>query len=972
MTYKSNLRTWLSVSALALLPLNAYSAGLGKLTVTSSLGQPLRAEIEVIADPKEDTGAITARMAAAEAFKDARIERAPALSNIRFSIEKRASGEIYLKVTSAKPVDEPFLDMLIELNWASGRLLREYTVLLDPPGFAEPQPVAPVAVPSVPKQAATPVAKEEAVLPKQAPAAKAPAVEAKPAKAEAKPAPAPERVVAKPEPEQAKPKPAAAQPEAGEDTYGPVRKGDTLTGIAADMLDTSLKPEGISLEQMLVGLFERNRSAFVGNNMNRLKTGQILHIPDTEKLVSIDRKEASRQIKLQAADWNAYRQKLAATVAEAAPAKGAAAQMAAGKITPKVEEKAAAKQETAKDVLKLSKGEAAGGGKAEAGAAGKGLQDRIRSLEEEATAREKTVREANDRIAALEKNIKEMQQLLEIKNKSLAELQSQAAAKPQAPAAVPPPAPVQAPVAEVKPPEVKPQPEPKPVPPAPLKKPKPSVIAPPPVPEAAWYDDLLSNPLALGGGAAAVLLGGLVWLMAVGKRRRKSLTTFEDSIMTGGDLKANTVFGEASGGVIDTGDTSFLTDFSQAGLGTIDTNDVDPIAEAEVYMAYGRDAQAEEILKEAMHKDPDRHEIQVKLLEIYASRKNVIAFETLASELYAAVGGKASPLWEKVAEMGRQLDPNNPLYSGGGPAAAFAETPAAGKAAAAGVVSAAAVGAALFEEPEEAPAPAAVAEPEEIPEEVAPEAMEFDLELPPMEAETEHVPQEAAKEEALEFDLDLAVSPTAAPEVPAEPTTVAEEVFDSDMGLTLDLDTIIPQAVEKQLMQERAVSEPQPEASELDQELAFDLVGEQDSKPAGAVTAEVEQASALELPAEPELEPEPEIVFEAPQESPLDFDFGLNEEEIPVVVAAPKDAVPQMDFSGLSLDLDEAPVAVEEPIEAGEPVDDQWHQVSTKLDLAKAYIDMGDKEGAREILQEVLQEGDQQQQDDAKALVSSL
>jgi pilus assembly protein FimV len=957
---------------LALLPLNAYPAGLGKLTVTSSLGQPLRAEIEVIADSNEDPSAITARMAAADAFKDARIERASVLSSIRFSIEKRANGEIYLKLSSAKPVDEPFLDMLIELNWASGRLLREYTVLLDPPGFAEQQPVAPVAVavPSVPRQPAAPAAREEAVPAKPAPAAKITATEAKPAKAETKPAPA---AVAKPEPEQAKP--AAAQPDAGEDTYGPVKKGDTLAQIATDMLDTSLKPEGISLEQMLVGLYERNKSAFVGNNMNRLKTGQILHIPETGNLVSMDRKEASRQIKLHAADWNAYRQKLAAAVGAAAPEKGAAAQMAAGRITPRVEEKAATKQEPAKDVLKLSKGEAVAAGKAETGAAAKGMQDRIRSLEEEATAREKTVREANERITALEKNIKEMQQLLEIKNRSLAELQSQAAAKPQAPAAAPPPVPVPAPVAEVKPPEVKPQPEPKPVPPS-VKKPKPAVVAPPPVPEAAWYDDLLSNPLVLGGCAAAVLLGGLLWLMAVGKRRRKSLTTFEDSIMTGGDLKANTVFGEASGGVIDTGDTSFLTDFSQAGLGTIDTNDVDPIAEAEVYMAYGRDAQAEEILKEAMHKDPDRHEIQVKLLEIYAGRKNVIAFETLASELYAAVGGKASPLWEKVAEMGRQLDPDNPLYSGGGPAATFAETPAAGRVAAVGAVTAAAVAAAavaagLLEEPEEVPAPAAAAEPEEIPEELAPEDMEFNLELPAaMEAGNGPVLEEAAREEALEFDLDFAVSPSAAPEVPAEPTPTAEEGFDSDMGLTLDLDTIIPQAVEKQMMQERAAPEPQPETSELDQELAFDLVGEQDLRPVGEAAAQVEQESAPEL-AQSEVAPEPEIVFEAPQESPLDFDFGLDEEESPAV-AAPGGEISRMDFSGLSLDLDEAPMAAGEEIEAAEVVDDQWHQVSTKLDLAKAYIDMGDKEGAREILQEVLQEGDQQQQDDAKALVSSL
>jgi len=955
MTYNTSVRTWLSVGALSLLPLAAYPAGLGKLTVTSSLGQPLRAEIEVIADPKEDVASITARMAAQDAFKEARIERAAVLSGVKFSVEKRANGETYLKISSVRPIDDPFLDMLIELNWSSGRLLREYTVLLDPPGFAEQKPVAPVAVPSVPAQAVAPVAKEEAAAaPKPAPVAQAPAPSGKPAKGDAKRAPTPaEQTFPKAQPEQ--PAAVAMPPESGQDTYGPVRKGDTLTQIASDMLDTI--PEGVSLEQMLVGLYERNKGAFAGNNMNRLKTGQILHVPEADKLSSLGRKDAAREIKLHAADWNAYRQKLAGAVAEAAPEKGAAKQTATGKITSRVEEKAAAPAAPAKDVLKLSKGEAVVAGKSGAGAAakeGKGLQDRIRSLEEEATAREKTVKDANERIAALEKNIQQMQQLLEIKSKNLAELQSQSAAKPQAPVAAPAPSPVPppAPVAEVKPtPAVEPAPVVPPKATEPAVEPKRAVVVPPAQPEPEWYEAILSNPLYLGGGVAAVLLGGLLWLMAVGKKRRKSLTTFEDSIMTGGDLKANTVFGEATGGVIDTGDTSFLTDFSQAGLGTIDTNDVDPIAEAEVYMAYGRDAQAEEILKEAMHKDPSRHEIQVKLLEIYAGRKNVIAFETLASELYAAVGGQASPLWEKVSEMGRQLDSDNPLYSGGAPVMPTAR-PVESKTAAAEAVTAAAVAAGLLAT-EEAAEPSPAAEPEQRPAEF--DEPRFDL---PPETQAEAVGT-VTEEAALEFDLDLAVPPSATPEV-AQP---AEETLDAEMGLTLDLDTIIPQAVEKQSMQERGapavgeeVAEPVAEP-DLEEALAFDLAGVQD-------VGSIKPAAASEQ--------EPEIKFEEPQESPLDFDFGLDEEPQPAAGIALEEAHSQIDFTGLSLDLDETPVEAEAPSEAADGVDDQWQQVSTKLDLAKAYIEMGDKEGAREILQEVIQEGDAQQQGDAKALVSGL
>ncbi len=129
------------------------------------------------------------------------------------------------------------------------------------------------------------------------------------------------------------------------------------------------------------------------------------------------------------------------------------------------------------------------------------------------------------------------------------------------------------------------------------------------------------------------------------------------------DLKPNSTTGKSGGGLVDTGNSSFLTDFDKTGPGQIDTDEVDPVAEAEVYIAYGRDAQAEEILKEAMARDKSRHEIAVKLLEIYHARKSATAFETVAKELHAAVGD-SSPLWQKAAAMGAQIDPNNPLYAG--------------------------------------------------------------------------------------------------------------------------------------------------------------------------------------------------------------------------------------------------------------------------------------------------------------------
>ncbi|ODU30642.1 MAG: hypothetical protein ABS93_01570 [Thiobacillus sp. SCN 62-729] len=622
--------TQLVVAGLIAVPLMADAAGLGKLSVTSTLGQPLAAEIELFAADKAELDSLSASLASDQAFRDARVEFAPVLSSLRFTVEKKPNGKAVLKVSSSRPVNDPFIDMLVELNWGSGRLVREYTMLLDPPGLAAKQTVAPVT----------------AVAPSNGPAAKV------------TPAPAP-AVAA---PKTTTPAAGKAAPKATAADHVKVKRGDTLIGIAS-----RVRPEGVSLEQTLVGLYRENTQAFDGN-MNRLRAGKTLDVPSPDKVAAIPQQDAMRELRLQADDWRAYRQKLAGTVSAAPAAKATQGQASSGKVTPKVEDHAKPAAEAPKDVLKLSKAAppATTAGKADETRA---LQEKLRAQEEDATAREKALKESGQRVATLEKQIQDMQKLVEMKEK----------AKKEAPAPVPAPTP-----APVAPQAAKPAPTPAPVAPA--------VKAPPASPEPAqnWYDPLLADPLYWGGGVAALGLGGILWwMMAGGGRRRKGgSAALEDSIMSGGDVRPNTVIGAASGGSVNTGDTSFLTDFSQAGLGTIDTHDVDPIAEAEVYMAYGRDAQAEEILKEAISKNPDRHEIRVKLLEIYAARRNTSAFESVAGELYAALGSKSSPLWDKVCEMGRSIDPTNPLYGGvqSSVPSAAAETVAATAAIAGGAV----------------------------------------------------------------------------------------------------------------------------------------------------------------------------------------------------------------------------------------------------------------------------------------------
>lgn len=810
--------TQLVAAGLIAVPLMANAAGLGKLSVTSALGQPLTAEIELFAADKAELDSLTASLASDQAFRDAHVEFAPVLSSLRFTVEKKPDGKAVLKVSSSRPVNDPFIDMLIELNWGSGRLVREYTLLLDPPGLAS-------------KQAVTPTA---AVTPPPVPAAASPA-----------PAPAPKAATPQaPAAPSAAARPAAAKPAPQAADHVKVKRGDTLIGIAS-----RVRPEGVSLEQTLLGLYRENTQAFNGN-MNRLKAGKTLEVPSADVVAAIPQKDAVRELRLQAEDWRAYRQKLAGAVSAAPAVKSTPEQASSGKVTPRVEDHAAPAAGGQKDVLKLSKATppAATAGKAEEARA---LQEKLRAQEEDATAREKALKESGQRVATLEKQIQDMQKLVEMKEK----------AQKEAPAAPVPATPSPAPeVAKPAPEVAKPAPEVAKPAPAPL---APAVKAPPASPEPTqnWYDPLLTDPLYWGGGVVALGLGGILWwMMAGGGRRRKtgSSALLEDSIMSGGDVRPNTVAGAASGGSVNTGDTSFLTDFSQAGLGTIDTHDVDPIAEAEVYMAYGRDAQAEEILKEAISKNPDRHEIRIKLLEIYAARRNTATFESVAGELYAALGNKSSPLWEKACEMGRSIDPTNPLYGGVQASAPSAESETV-------AATAAIAGGAVAFAGEQTADPVGEADPAEIASEPMPEIQ--------------------------------------------DPMTGAPLEFES-AGHVLNFDT--PPAP--------AADSPETGYVEADtQSLNFDL---------------------------------PDIDLPAEEDDSLKLDLGLEEDNGP-------DS--KFDFSGLDLDLggsDENALELDE--------------VGTKLDLARAYVEMGDKEGAREILNEVLAEGSDKQKSDAEGMLSSL
>src|SRR5438309_2529110 len=512
------------------------AAGLGQLSVISPLGQPLNAEIEIVSlQPGEEEG-LVARLAPPDAFRAAGIDFNPALATARFAIERRG-GRPLLRVRTTQPVNDPFLEILVELQWTTGRLVREYTVLLDPPEYRGPQAIA-----AAPAARATPAAAPEP-KPAEAPAAqpapesaRAPApapLEAKPlpsvpARA-AEPAPVAEAQVEKPAAAEAE-KPAAAEaekpaaepvgePAAAEEGKVAVKKGDTLSEIARQNL-----PRGANLNQMLIAIYRANEDAFIRKNVNLLRAGRILDIPGAEAVSAIDPEEARRLVQAHMDDFAVYRSRLAAASTSVEAPGGR--REAEGKIEPKPEAPAAAPR----DQVRLSKADPSKPAAPASRAAGG----------DDAVARESAPKAAQSRVTDLERNVTDLQKLLEMKNQQLAELEKKAQAKP-APV-VPVPAPVAPkpvaeapkpaseapkPVAEAPKPPVHP---PKPAPEAPTHpvqaaKPRPKPAPPPP--EPSIVDEFLNNPIALAGlsGVIVLLAGYGVWTW---RKKKTTQARFQD------------------------------------------------------------------------------------------------------------------------------------------------------------------------------------------------------------------------------------------------------------------------------------------------------------------------------------------------------------------------------------------------------------------------------------------------------------
>ena len=724
---------------------NAFT--LGQLKVQSALGEPLRAEIEVTEIAANEADGLKINIATAEAFKNAGVPYNSALSDVKATLQRRAGGQYVVRLSGNRPLNDPFIDLLLEANGASGRIVRDYTVLLDPPATrqatasTQATPISPQI--SAPVERAAPVARARRERPTVAAAAPSPA-----------PAPAATAPAAT--------APATAAPaRSGGGEQVTVQRGDTAGKIAA-----TYKPADVSLDQMLVALLMANPDAFIGDNVNRMRAGAVLDLPSAAEASAVPPAEARRKITAQSRDFGAYRQRLADNAPTTNVA--AASRKATGKVQANVEDRNAAA--SSPDKLTISQGNAAS------------------RAADEKVAQNRQAQDSNNRVAELSKNINELNKLKAATGTGSAAAAAPAAAAP-APATpgIPVPAPntsatVAPPVASPAPAPAAPAaaaPSPAPTPeattqatapaapaaapaeaapaaPPPVAAdgtatpataaasaavaaaPKPAVkkpAPPPPPPEPTFFEELMDNPLMLAGAALIALLIGFLLYRVLGRRREE----MSESVFLESRIPKDSFFGASGGESVDTkhrGDSTVSSlSYSPSQL---DAGDVDPVAEADVYLAYGRDLQAEEILREALRLNPDRTAIHLKLLEIHAKRRDVRAYESLATEVHKLTGGVGSD-WNRVVDMGKDLDPGNPLYEPGSPRSGGAS--AAETAAFAGALAAAAKPAPVV------PPPVAVAPPAFVPS-VAPLDFDLDLTTPPAPAPAPAVQQPAAQQHA--------------------------------------------------------------------------------------------------------------------------------------------------------------------------------------------------------------------------------
>ncbi len=954
--------------ALTLVPLvllqasGAYALGVGDIELHSALNQPLNAEIRLLSATPAELQGLTVALAPEAAFAGAGVERLGLLTQIKFNVVQKSDGSHVIKVTSSQPIREPFLNFLVEVNWSSGRFMREYTVLLDFPvsDGGKPAPIAPPVSapfpPVTPRVEAAPAAQSEPSVSSSTDNSMAGNGARKAATRE--------------------------RSSAAGSSYGPTARTDTLWKIAREM-----RPDkSVSVSQVMLALAKSNPHAFSTGNVNNLMAGYILRLPPADAIRAVPQQEAAHEVAMQYQQWLGA-QKGGAATARATPTQGV-------ESTAPVTEKGSAGAQLKLVTPDGGKTAVTAGGGAKTGAPDANDLTSLRkelavALESVDTTRQEN-EELRTRLTMLEQQISSMQRLMNLKNGDLATLQNKAntaTATGTAPAKPAVPAPGTAASSK---PDVKPQP---------VKAPEPEQ----PIATDA-ISEIASNPQQLGmilGGF--LLVSALLWTL-VRRRRQAAMDAPEGAFAPQGrdafasKAKKTAASAAAFEGVGEGDRTAPEADMGRGDENVIhaDEDVIDPLAEADVYLAYRRYDQAESLIKEAMREDPGRQELTLKLLEIYHATKNADAFETQAETLYARLGGEADPLWHKVVEMGKQVCPGHPLFGG---SSSDEETPGETPygvvlAGAVGVGAAAIAAADAFHSEQNIPTS---------------QGMD-DFTLPGMQAEESHdgsavsamdfsemdipVVQEAAQSAIADnsIDFDFGFSEQGGTEVsPVQLAAEMEEhlssgaVEDSGLDNSLDFDLSLSGAINN-LSQEVNINPVVADAQEVAENVpGVYLLDEQDMSGSNntfssmaldeSLDAELEsiQLAALEEPAST-LENVSKFAFDLEDSTSASHDFGLLAQETSEAADAIVSKAPSNEW-----DLDAALSAFDgtapDEVPAQETDDDLFagiDMVGTKLDLAKAYIDMEDQEGAKVLLDEVLDEGNDEQKQEAQELMRKI
>jgi pilus assembly protein FimV len=874
--------------ALAVVSLLAPAAGLplsiGDIELHSTLNQTLNAEIRLQVAPGENPADVSIRLAPPEKFDQAGIPWSYFLSRIKFEPVIQADGSVIIKVTSKETLTEPFLNFLLEVSWPQGSQFREFTLLIDPP-TAYNQPAVPIVESS--GYRAEPMAELDRAVRKSRSTAR----RAKSGEAASGITP--------------------QTPTSGE--YGPTRESETLWGIA-----TRLGSErGVPAKQMLTALYRANPGAFNRNDMDALKVGVTLRIPETEAILKPSQMQAQAR-----GEEKAVRKEPASSTKPL--------ELVAPSET-KVGEKA---------VVGGKPGEA--GGQAAAGESGKAAEGKDLELQA--------------RIDKLEQELGMMQQLLALKDQQLATLQA-AGKAPAEGQPIPTPVleqpsapPVQQPTpqpAVTEAPQVQPTvvPVPKSVP----------TVQPSPVVEG---EDIFSSEsyYVTMGGLGAGILGVLGWLLWR-RRRIDEQTNTESMFASASEIRmpdsesslsvpAMELGSSSAYDVGTVGESSFISDFTPSDFDAFDTeqSEVDPLSEADVYLAYGRYQQAEELIRHALSAEPDRDDFKLKLLEIFYAGENKERFAAYAQEL--AEDGKQGDraFWSKVTDMAKEIVSDLPLF--GGTPTSVPKAPVAED-----VV----VDHGLIVE--ETAAELDIAEFGE-----AHDFDEFSLSVPvsddstaldELNAEFADLKldfSQAAERDDHSLDFDLGSSDDRLAKRIEEKISSSEDIesIDFDLGSLSfgDVDT------EKTVTDDRHdtletfdfnfdVEEPKPPVADVKPETVLDLDLDQPSN------LETYDFSNFEV-AEPEIAaPSKESGTALAETGEFDFNFDF---DTPVV---------ESQTEGDEFDLSVADLT-------------DMDEFETKIDLAKAYMDMGDADAARSIAEEVLSKGSKEQKVAAQALLDEL